>query len=57
MFVHEEIRKSVEEYLKRNKYTKLTKAERVAVANYEKEVRTRIYQTMYAQIENNKMVA
>ena len=46
-----------QEYLKRNKYSKLTKAERVAVTNYEKEVRTRIYQTMYAQIENNKMVA
>lgn len=47
---------SVKKYLEKNKLHKLTKPERVAVANYEKEIRESLMQLIRTQVQNEQII-
>lgn len=53
--VHEQSKETIKKYLEKNELRKLTKAERIEVANYERETREKLTQAIYIQVQNEQV--
>ncbi|MDD5377364.1 MAG: hypothetical protein PHH16_04615 [Candidatus Gracilibacteria bacterium] len=54
--VHEETSESVRKYLEKNMFSELTRTERVAVADYEKETRERLMRAVREQVRTEQTI-